>query len=244
MRRRDLILLSGAALIGICLNQVTFVYAIKLTTATTVALMFGTLPVFTGLFAVALGHRAVSACASGWPRCSRSCGATLVAVGSGGNVSGHVWGDLLALAATATWAFYSVAAAPVLGRYSPLRVSSVVFVDRDDPAGRDRLASARDAGLQLGASIWLALRVRGRSGRSWSPTCSGSGAIDRVGPSRAPLFANLQPFVAAIFALLLLSEPITRLQVVGGARDRGRQSSSRATGSRARSRRRAAGRPQ
>src|SRR2546421_2087267 len=31
MRRRDLVLLSGAALIGICLNQLTFVYAIKLT---------------------------------------------------------------------------------------------------------------------------------------------------------------------------------------------------------------------
>ena len=55
MRRRDLVLLSGAALIGICLNQLTFVYAIKLTTATTVALLFGTLPVIAGLFAFALG---------------------------------------------------------------------------------------------------------------------------------------------------------------------------------------------
>jgi drug/metabolite transporter (DMT)-like permease len=41
-------------------------------------------------------------------------------------------------------------------------------------------------------------------------------AIDRVGPSRASLFANLQPFLAAIVALLLLSEHITTVQVVGG----------------------------
>ena len=41
-------------------------------------------------------------------------------------------------------------------------------------------------------------------------------AVDRVGPSRATLVANLQPFVAAIFALVLLSETITPLQVVGG----------------------------
>ena len=41
-------------------------------------------------------------------------------------------------------------------------------------------------------------------------------AIDRVGPSRASLFANLQPFLAAIIALLLLSEKITVIQVVGG----------------------------
>src|SRR5437660_1378805 len=41
-------------------------------------------------------------------------------------------------------------------------------------------------------------------------------AIDRVGPSRAALFANLQPFLAAIVALLILSEKLTRLQVAGG----------------------------
>ena len=42
-------------------------------------------------------------------------------------------------------------------------------------------------------------------------------AIDRVGPSRASLFANLQFFLAAVFGVILLSETITPLQVVGGA---------------------------
>jgi drug/metabolite transporter (DMT)-like permease len=41
--------------------------------------------------------------------------------------------------------------------------------------------------------------------------------IHRIGASRATLVANLQPFVAAIFALVLLSESISALQVVGGA---------------------------
>ena len=41
-------------------------------------------------------------------------------------------------------------------------------------------------------------------------------AIDRVGPSRASLFANLQPFLAAIVALVVLSEKITRLHMAGG----------------------------
>ena len=35
-------------------------------------------------------------------------------------------------------------------------------------------------------------------------------AIDRVGPSRATLFANLQPFFAVLFALVLLTEHLTR----------------------------------
>jgi drug/metabolite transporter (DMT)-like permease len=41
-------------------------------------------------------------------------------------------------------------------------------------------------------------------------------AIDRVGPSRASVFANLQPFLAAIIALVLLDEQLTKAQVVGG----------------------------
>ena len=42
------------------------------------------------------------------------------------------------------------------------------------------------------------------------------GGISRVGPSRASVFANAQPFLAAIFSLLILNEPLGRLQVVGG----------------------------
>ena len=42
-------------------------------------------------------------------------------------------------------------------------------------------------------------------------------AIDRVGPSRAALFANLQLFLAALFGVVLLSERSRRCEVAGGA---------------------------
>ena len=42
-------------------------------------------------------------------------------------------------------------------------------------------------------------------------------AIDRVGPSRASLFSNLQPFFAVVFALLLLSESLQPVEIAGGA---------------------------
>ena len=42
-------------------------------------------------------------------------------------------------------------------------------------------------------------------------------SLDRIGPARATLATNLQPFVAAIFAVVLLSETLTTLQVAGGA---------------------------
>ena len=41
--------------------------------------------------------------------------------------------------------------------------------------------------------------------------------LHRIGPSRATLAANLQPFVAAALGVALLSEAMTLLQVAGGA---------------------------
>jgi drug/metabolite transporter (DMT)-like permease len=41
-------------------------------------------------------------------------------------------------------------------------------------------------------------------------------SLDRIGPSRATLATNLQPFVAAVFAVVLLSETLTAIQVAGG----------------------------
>ena len=41
-------------------------------------------------------------------------------------------------------------------------------------------------------------------------------AIDRVGAARASLYANLQPFLGAFFALVVLSESMGLLQVIGG----------------------------
>ncbi len=41
-------------------------------------------------------------------------------------------------------------------------------------------------------------------------------SISKIGPARATLAANLQPFVAAVLAVVLLSEPLGFVQVLGG----------------------------
>ena len=212
--RRDLMMLAGAALIGIFLNQLAFSYAIKLTTATTVALLFGTLPVLTGIFAFALGIDRLTS--RFWFAAALAFGgAALVALGSGGGVSGQFWGDLLGLAASATWAWYSVAVSPLLKRYSTLRISTLAFAIGTVPltlVGSQQLLS-QDYGF--GALIWLALAFA-IIGPLVLANLLWFGAINRVGPSRASVFANLQPFLAAIFSLLILSESMTRIQVAGG----------------------------
>ena len=212
--RRDLMLLASAALIGIFLNQLAFSYAIKLTTATTVALLFGTLPALTGIFAYALGIDSLGS--RFWFAAVLSFGgAALVAVGSGGGLSGQLWGDLLGLLASVTWAWYSVAVSPLLKRYSTVRISSLAFAMGTLPlfvVGSQQLVT-QDYGF--GALIWLSLAFA-VLGPLVLANLLWFGAISRVGPSRASMFANLQPFLAAIFSLLILSESMTTVQVAGG----------------------------
>jgi drug/metabolite transporter (DMT)-like permease len=195
-------------------NQLSFVYALKFTTATTVALIFGTLPIFTALFARGSGVEHLSV--PFWVAAVLSFGGVaLVAIGSGGNLSTDVKGDALAVSGAMTWAAYSVAIAPLMRGHSPFRLSAVFLAIVTVPlalAGSQQLATQS---FDFPALVWLgfAFAVLGplvTTNFLWFT------AIDRVGPSRASLFANLQPFLAAIVALLLLSEHITSLQVVGG----------------------------
>jgi O-acetylserine/cysteine efflux transporter len=213
--RRDLPLLLLAAAIGVWLNQLTFMYAVKLTTATTVGLVLGTIPIFTALIARVLGVERLSR--RFWVASAVSFGGVaLVAAGSGGGLSGDVGGDLLAIATSATWAAYSVAIAPLMRRYSPYQISAFVLV-----AGWVGLAAT--AVPQLGSQDWGAVPTLGWLGLGFAilgplvlTNVLWFTAIDEVGPSRATLVSNLQPFAAAIFALVLLSERITPLQILGG----------------------------
>jgi drug/metabolite transporter (DMT)-like permease len=195
-------------------NQLSFVYALKFTTATTVALLFGTLPIFTAILARGSGVEHLSA--RFWTAALLSfAGVALVAIGSGGDLSSNLKGDALAVAGSITWAGYSVAITPLMRRHSPFRLSAVFLAAVSVPlalAGSHQLANQS---FHFGALVWLgfAFAVLGplvTTNLLWFT------AIDRVGPSRASLFANLQPFLAALIALLLLSERITTVQVVGG----------------------------
>ena len=215
LRRRDLLFILGAAAVGIFLNQVGFVYGTKLTTATTVALIFGTLPILTALFAAAAGIERLHS--RFWVAAAVSfTGVCLVAAGAKGGIGGDFWGYALVLLGAATWAAYSVAIAPLMSHYTASRISAYALTIGAILlliAGAPQLASQDYASLP--SLIWVAyvFAVLG-------PLCLTNllwfNSIEQVGPSRASLYANLQPFLGAIFALLILSESITALQVGGG----------------------------
>jgi drug/metabolite transporter (DMT)-like permease len=213
LARRDVVLASFAAFV-LLLNQLCFIYALRFTTATTVALLFGTLPIFTAVLARGTGVERQGS--RFWLAALLSFGGVaLVAVGSGGNVSADLKGDALAVGGAVTWAAYSVAIAPLMRRYSPFRLSSVFLLAVTVPLFVLGASQIDHQEWTFGPLVWLgfAFAVIGPlvvTNLLWFT------AIDRVGPSRASLFANLQPFLAAIVALLALSESITSLQVAGG----------------------------
>jgi drug/metabolite transporter (DMT)-like permease len=214
LERRHVLLLLGAAFVGIYLNQLSFVYAIDLTTASTTALIFGTLPVVTALFAFAFGIERLSRRL--WIATALSfAGVALVAVGGKGGLSADLLGNLLAFAGAATWGLYSVAIVPLMRHYSPYRISAIALLAGAVPGLLTALPQLFDQDWQLPALVWagFAYAVVGPlvvTNILWFT------AIDRVGPSRATLVANLQPFLAALFAVVLLSETMTVVQVLGG----------------------------
>jgi drug/metabolite transporter (DMT)-like permease len=215
VRRKDIPYIVAAALVGISINQITFVYGTKLTTATTVALIFGTLPIMTALFAAAGGVERLQT--RFWLAATISfTGVCLVAFGSEGGISGDVWGYLLALIGAATWAAYSVAIAPLMTRYTASRISAYGLTIGVLPVlaiGAPQVTGTEYS--ELPTLVWIAF-VFAVLGPLFLTNLLWFNAIDRVGPSRASLYANLQPFLGAIFALLILSESMTRYQVAGG----------------------------
>jgi drug/metabolite transporter (DMT)-like permease len=214
--RRDVVLLLAAAAVGIWANQVAYVYALEFTTATTVALVLGATPIFAALIAFAVGLERLSS--RFWISAAISfAGVALIAIGSSGGsgVSTSVKGVLISILTAASWAGYSVAVAPLMRRYSPYRISAVVLCLGFLPliaTAAHQLATQR---TDLGWLPWACV-VYGILGPLVLTNVLWFTAVHRVGPSRATLFANLQPFFAAIFAVLVLSERLTRLQLVGG----------------------------
>ncbi len=212
--RRALLLISAAALF-LWANQLCFVYALDLASATTVSLIMGTTPIFAAAFASAVGLERLSR--RFWLATLASfSGVALVALGSGGKLSADLGGELLALGLSASWAAYSVCLTPLMRDYSPYRISGLVLLPMTTlllltsigPLGDQHYG--RVSGLDWAALAYAVVGPLLVTNVLWFT------AIRRVGPSRATLFANLQPFLAVLFAVVLLSEGLGAVQVVGG----------------------------
>jgi drug/metabolite transporter (DMT)-like permease len=205
--------LIALAALFIYVNQLCFVYGVDKSSAATVALILGTTPIWVGLMATLVGFERLQR--SFWAAAAISfVGVGLVASGTGG-LSGKLGGDALALLTAITWAGYSMAIAPLMRRYSPFRISALVLALGWVPLALTGAAQVLSQDFSFSTLTWLGFAYA-VIGPLFLTNILWFTAIDRVGPSRASLFANLQPFFGVVFALLLLGEHLNGWEIVGG----------------------------
>jgi drug/metabolite transporter (DMT)-like permease len=100
-------------------------------------------------------------------------------------------------------------------RYSPFRISALVLALGWLPLALVSIPQVAHQHFDFGWKVWLGFGYA-VIGPLFLTNILWFTAIDRVGPSRASLFGNLQPFFSVIFAILLLSETLRSLEIVGG----------------------------
>ncbi len=206
-----LVLLAAFFIFG---NQVCFVYGVKLANASTVALLLGATPVFIGLISVVLRLERLSA--SFWVGALVTFGGVgLVAAAAEGGLGSSLGGDLIAIATAFTWAAYSITIAPLMRRYSPYRISAIVLAIGWVPLAAVASTQLGDETFAFGWKVWLGFGYA-VIGPLFLTNILWFTSIDRVGASRASLFANLQPFFSVFFALVLLGESLHTLEIAGG----------------------------
>jgi len=210
--RGDLWLVLLAALL-IFLNQLCFVYGVKLAHASTVALLLGTTPIFIGLISLALRLERLPR--AFWIGAAITFGGVALIAVANGSVGSSLNGTLIAIATAATWACYSVTIAPLMRRYSPFRISALVLAFGWIPLALVSIPQVGEQHFSFGWKVWLGFGYA-VIGPLFLTNILWFTSIDRVGASRASLFANLQPFFAVLFALVLLSESLHGLEIDGG----------------------------
>lgn len=210
-RHAPLLVLAGGILF---VNQLSFIFALDLATASTIGLVTGAIPIFAALLGLVLGTEQPTP--RFWLAAAVSfAGVGLVAIGAAGDVSGELVGILLGLSMAATWALYSVVVGPLMHTYSPSHMSAIVIPLAWVGIALVGLPQTTEQDWDVGAYVW-ALMAFATLGPLVLTNVLWFRSIHRIGANKATLAANLQPFVAAVLAVVLLSEPLDAIQIAGG----------------------------
>lgn len=217
-RRADAPLLVAAAFFGIALDQTTFVFAEHATTASSTALLVGTVPIWVALITTLLRLERVTR--RHWISVAVGmCGVALILWnGLSGLADGDAaFGNLMALGTAISWGVYTILLRPLTERYSALGLSAFVMA-----IGTPMLVPFAVPGIlaqdwgHVSAGAWAGVLWTAIAGLALTNLLYFT-AVNRVGAARATLFGYLQPVGGVLFAVLLLHESVTTIQLIGGS---------------------------
>lgn len=216
--RADLWKLVGLGILGNGVYQLCFIYGLANTRAGTASVLLAGTPIVTALLSALAGHEKVSR-ATWLGVIATFVGITLVIGSTAGAdaVEGgdRILGDVLMLAATVTWAVYTVASRNLIRRYGAVAVTAwtlwfgtalvvligvgdVVATDLSRIPGETWFAVAYAGGLSIGlAYMFWAYGVR------------------QLGNTRTATYSNLVPALALVVAWVWLGEVPSPRQALG-----------------------------
>ena len=126
-------------------------------------------------------------------------------------------GDLLMLAAAASWAIYTVAT-----RFVTRRLSSLAVTLYASATGAVALLGVRAVAVSAGGPLltvsgrdWLVVLYIGVVASAVAYLCWNEG-VSRIGAGPASIFGNLLPLYTAVLSTTFLGERVTSGQVIGG----------------------------
>lgn len=212
--RSDLamIIAAGGGLFAV--NQIFAVFALEYGSATMTAIIFGLVPIFVAVIARVVRLERLNR--RYWVGAAVSfVGVGALALGAE-KISGDVAGAALALVNVGSFAAYIVLTAPLIGRYSVLRVSALTLASAT-------VILVAAGGIQIAREPWESVDTT-----AWASLFYATASVvianvvwlegaRRVGPSRASVYSNLLPLFGAIVAAVVLHERLAALQIVGGA---------------------------
>lgn len=218
--RADIGLIALLGLVNMPINQLLFIWGVDYTTAPNASLAYALTPVFVVLL-LAIWKRT----SPGWRKMSGVAlavlGAAIVLIDRGATVSSEqTLGNVMVLAASISWAAYTVIGRSLIVKYGPVQTTALSFF----------------AGLILYVPVWALVPVHDpmtvlvSSGwlEHWSQLfylgviTSGVGyglwyyALSRMDASRVAVFNNLQPVLTSVLSFFIFGTVPTLMFVVGG----------------------------
>lgn len=208
---RTVILLG---ILGTGFYQLLFLAGVARTSVANSSLIFGCTPIVVSILASLAGHDRLTR--ARWAGVALSFTGIYTLVGLRSEWSQTtLLGDAMVCGAMLCWSIYSVIAAPLLKKHSPLIVTgwamvvgTTMYLIVVAPAvlRTDWAAISSISWTLMVASSLLALAF---SYIVWYT------AVQRIGSARTAVYSNLTPIVAMIVAAVWLGERITRMQLLG-----------------------------
>lgn len=216
---RHVPLLIGLGVFGNVVYQWLFIVGIDNTLAGNASIILATVPVWTALLSLRLGHERPSLLT--WLGVIGTLfGMVLVVLGGTGAVGLGVetWrGDLLMVGAAVAWATYTVGSRSMVLRYGALPVTAwTVWIGTPGllliaVPGLSRTSFGDVSLAGWGTVVYAGFLALAVAYVAWYR------GVERIGSSRTAVYSNLVPVVALVTAWLWLGETPSPLQALGAA---------------------------